>query len=65
MAHEKQGCKNGTEFLEGLLKTKKSTFLIPQDGIAHMYLVIAVAWFALGFPEEIAWKCLSTKLLQT
>lgn len=53
VAHEKQGCKNGTEFLVGLLETKKSTFLSPQDGIAHMYLVIAVAWFALGFPEEI------------
>lgn len=39
----KQGCKNGTEFLVGLLETKKSTFLSPQDGIAHTCLVIAVA----------------------
>lgn len=43
VTHEKQGCRNGAEFLVVLLETKKYAFLSLYKMELHMYLVIIVA----------------------
>lgn len=40
VAHEKQGCTNGAEFLAGLLGTKKSAFPSPYKMELHTCILL-------------------------